>query len=158
MGADIKIENKRLSCQEPVGSVQVKYNGRLNSGKIEAKDVATGIDELPILALAGAFCQGEFLVKGAGELRNKESDRLSLLVENLKNAGATIEQLNDDFYVQGKERIKGGSLWRTGGDHRLAMTGLIANLLFDEAVEIDDIKCIDISYPGYQAELATILK
>lgn len=158
MGASLKIENTRLSCREPVANVHAAYNGRLQSALIEAKEIAAGIDELPILALAGAFCQGEFQVHGAGELRHKESDRLSLLVENLKNAGASIQVSGDNFYLQGKERIEGGSLWRTGSDHRLAMTGLVANLVFDKPVEIDDIACVDVSYPGFQADLAILLK
>lgn len=158
MGAEIHLENERLLCEEPVATVGISCNNRLNGITLERKDLASGIDELPVLALAGAFCQGEFKVRGAGELRHKESDRFALLVENLQNAGVSIQASGDDFSIQGKENIAGGSLWKTGGDHRLAMTGLIASLLFEKPVEVDDTSCIDISYPGFQADLALILK
>ncbi len=158
MGAYVTFANERLCCEEPVATVEVSQKKRLNGITLERKDLASGIDELPILALAGALCQGEFRVSGAGELRHKESDRFALLVENLKNAGVSIQASGDDFSIQGKEKIEGGSFWKTGGDHRLAMTGLIASLLFEKPVEVDDTSCIDISYPGFQADLALILK
>lgn len=158
MGAKIRLENERLLCEEPVATVEIRFKDRLNGAEISKKDLASGIDELPILALAGAFCRGEFKVQGAVELRHKESDRFALLVENLQNAGASIQASGDDFSIKGKEKINGGSLWKTGGDHRLAMTGLIANLLFEKPVEVDDTSCIDVSYPGFQADLAMFLK
>jgi len=157
MGAAVEISNTRLSAEEPVATVSVKHKNRLHGVQINSRDLATGIDELPILALAGAFCKGKFSVRNASELRHKESDRLALLVENFKNAGVSIMSHNDDFEIEGSDKIPGGSLWKTAGDHRLAMTGLIANLLFDAPVEIDNLDCIAVSYPAFKEDLATIV-
>jgi 3-phosphoshikimate 1-carboxyvinyltransferase len=153
MGASIEITNKRLLCQEPVATVSVQHGNKLKGITIKSRDLASGIDELPVLALAGAFCQGKFIVHNASELRHKESDRLALLVDNFKNAGVSISSKGDDFEIEGSSHIQGGSLWKTGGDHRLAMTGLIANLLFDQPVEIDNLNCIAVSYPAFKADL-----
>lgn len=157
MGAAVEVENQHLLCQEPVATVSVQYQNRLKGVAIKSRDLASGIDELPILALAGAFCKGKFKVHNASELRNKESDRLSLLVENFKNAGVTIETKGDDFEIEGSLQVQGGSLWKTGGDHRLAMTGLIANLLFNQPVEIDNLDCLAVSYPAFKADLDSMV-
>jgi len=156
MGASIEITNTRLLCQEPVATVSVQHKNRLNGITIKSGELATGIDELPVLALAGAFCQGKFSVHNASELRHKESDRLALLVDNLKSAGVSIKSSGDDFEIEGSLKVPGGSLWKTGGDHRLAMTGLIANMLFDQPVEIDNLDCIAVSYPAFKADLDLI--
>ncbi|QQR59627.1 MAG: 3-phosphoshikimate 1-carboxyvinyltransferase [Candidatus Melainabacteria bacterium] len=156
MGASIEITNTRLLCQEPVATVSVQHKNRLNGITIKSGELATGIDELPVLALAGAFCQGKFIVHNASELRHKESDRLSLLVDNLKSAGVSIKSSGDDFEIEGSLTVPGGSLWKTSGDHRLAMTGLIANLLFEQPVEIDNLDCIAVSYPAFKADLDLI--
>ena len=158
MGAVIEITNKRLFNQELVATVNVSYVNTLSGVKINQRELASGIDELPILALAGAFCKGKFTVHGASELRYKESDRLSLLVENFRNAGVSISSKGDNFEIEGCMRVPGGSLWKTAGDHRLAMTGLIANLLFDNEVEIDNLDCIAVSYPSFRDDLKLILK
>lgn len=157
MGAEIEITNRRLICEELVATVNVRHGNQLSGVSISQRELASGIDELLILALAGAFCKGKFSVRGASELRHKESDRLAFLVENLKNAGVLIESKGDDFEIEGCQNAPGGSLWKTGGDHRLAMTGLIANLLFDNEVEIDNLDCIAVSYPSFSDELNLIL-
>ncbi|MDX2105541.1 MAG: 3-phosphoshikimate 1-carboxyvinyltransferase [Candidatus Melainabacteria bacterium] len=157
MGASIEITNKRLVSQEPVATVSLIHQNRLDGVTIRARDLASGIDELPILALAGALCKGKFEVRGASELRHKESDRLSLLVENLKNAGVKIESHGDNFEIDGADSVPGGTLWKTAGDHRIAMTGMIANLLFERPVTIDDTQCVAISYPDFKTDLANML-
>lgn len=157
MGASIEITNKRLLSQEPVATVSLTHQNRLEGVTVNSRDLASGIDELPILALAGAFCKGKFVVRGATELRHKESDRLALLVENLKHAGVKIESQGDNFEIDGTDSVPGGSLWKTGGDHRIAMTGMIANLLFERSVQIDDTECVAISYPDFKTDLAKML-
>ena len=160
MGASIEIENRREQCGEPVGDIRIQSRGggrELTGCVIGGDEVALGIDELPVLALAGTVCSGEMVVSGAEDLRHKESDRISSIVGNLKAAGADVDETPDGFIVRGQRSISGGSTWKTFGDHRLAMTGMVASLVFDEPVEIDDDQCIAVSYPGFKTDLHQLL-
>lgn len=158
MGADVQILRQRVICGEPVADIQVRYKDRLNGATIGGASIASGVDEIPILALAGALCRGTFTVTGAGELRHKESDRLAAIVKNLRQAGADIEELPDGFTIRGGSRLTGGSQWHSHEDHRLAMTGLIASLCCKDNLEIDNVACVNISYPTFQADLAKLLQ
>lgn len=153
MGASIAIENVREFGYEPVADLRVRFNGQLAGTTVTQENIARGIDEIPILALAGALCQGEFVVSGAQELRYKESDRLKAITENLLAAGAKIKERDDGFIIEGQSRLRGGSLWKTYNDHRLAMTGLIARLVCEEGLEIEETESIKISYPGFIRDL-----
>jgi 3-phosphoshikimate 1-carboxyvinyltransferase len=156
MGADISLENQREISGEPVADIVVKYAGRLRGANILASELPRGIDEIPILALAGALADGVFSVEGASELRVKESDRLSAIVQNLRACGAEIAETKDGFTIEGKDHLPGGSKWQSMGDHRLAMTGAIASLVSDRKVHVDDSDCVRISYPGFLADLAKL--
>lgn len=156
MGADITVTNKHLDGGEPVGTITVRGGGRLKGVTIGGDRIAAGIDEIPILALAGSLCQGVFSVRDAGELRVKESDRLKLIAENLRSAGATIHELEDGFDIEGADSLRGGSEWQTEGDHRLAMMGLVANVLLSSPVRIDDTDCISVSYPKFADDFAQV--
>jgi 3-phosphoshikimate 1-carboxyvinyltransferase len=90
-------------------------------------------------------------------LRVKESDRLSAMVANLKAAGANVNELPDGYEIEGHKHLKGGSLWQTFGDHRLAMTGLIASLVCQEQLAIDDTSCVAVSYPTFIEDLNRLL-
>jgi 3-phosphoshikimate 1-carboxyvinyltransferase len=153
MGANISIEKNREESGEPIANVRVRGNSLLQGISINGSEIASGIDELPILALAGAFSKGQFSVRDAEELRVKESDRISAIVQNLKLIGADVEEVKDGFDIQGKTSLAGGCIWKSYGDHRLAMTGLIANLLCDQPVQIDDLDCVSISYPNFVRDL-----
>ncbi len=157
MGADIGLENERESSGEPVADVVVRYSGRLKATAIAEPEIAAGIDEIPALALAGALCDGQFKVSGAAELRVKESDRLSAIVANLRATGAAITQQEDGFEIEGKDKLDGGCAWRAFNDHRLAMTGIIANLVCEAPVATDDSACVGISYPDFQRDLERLL-
>jgi 3-phosphoshikimate 1-carboxyvinyltransferase len=157
MGAQITFENKREFGYEPVADIRVKYNGRLKSATISGEEIATGIDEIPILALAGAFCDGVLTVSGAEELRFKESDRLAAIIDNLSAAGALIEGKQDGFVLTGQEKLPGGSTWKTFDDHRLAMSGLVAQLVVEEKLAIEEIESIKISYPSFAQDLESVL-
>lgn len=156
MGAAITTENPRQLGFEPVADLRIKHCGRLKGVTISGTEIARGIDEIPILALAGALCQGEFSVSGAEELRHKESDRLKAITENLQAAGADVKVRQDGFIIQGKNGLPGGSLWKTHEDHRLAMTALIANLISKEKLEIEETDSIKISYPSFASDLAQL--
>ncbi|MGD9680010.1 MAG: 3-phosphoshikimate 1-carboxyvinyltransferase [Candidatus Obscuribacterales bacterium] len=158
MGASIEVVSSCNLGREPVADLHIRHRQRLEGVSVGAGRIAAGIDELPILALAGAFCRGRFAVTGAAELRHKESDRISLICRNLAGAGARVEELPDGFVVEGGEELAGGSAWLTAGDHRLAMTGRIASLVCREPVEIEDPGCIGVSYPEFDDHLASLLE
>jgi 3-phosphoshikimate 1-carboxyvinyltransferase len=94
-------------------------------------------------------------VRGAGELRVKESDRISAVVEGLRGLGATIEATPDGFVVQGAGRLRGGWL-HAHGDHRLALLGAVAGLASEEGVEVSGMEAADVSYPGFERDLARL--
>jgi 3-phosphoshikimate 1-carboxyvinyltransferase len=156
MGAQIAIENQKELGLEPVADFRVTFNGRLKGTTIIQEQIARGIDEIPILALAGALCDGEFSVHGAEELRYKESDRLQAITDNLATLGCQIKTRKDGFTINGASELKNGGVWKTFHDHRLAMTGLVAKLLAKEELQIEETDSIKISYPGFEAHLADL--
>jgi 3-phosphoshikimate 1-carboxyvinyltransferase len=156
MGADITFENERALGFEPVADIRLNFAGRLQGTTIAGSEVATGIDEIPILALCGALCQGTFIVKDAAELKHKESNRLTAIIDNLKRAGADIEGLADGFLIHGKESLKGGSLWQTFDDHRLAMAGMIAQLVCQDGLQLEETDSVKISYPTFSRDLNSL--
>jgi 3-phosphoshikimate 1-carboxyvinyltransferase len=108
------------------------------------------------VALLGCFAEGETVVRGAGELRVKESDRIATVVEGLRALGADIEATEDGFAVQGGGGLRGGVL-RAHGDHRLAMLGAVAGLASREGVEVVGMEAADVSYPGFAADVAALV-
>lgn len=158
MGANARVIDKRMDGGEPVGTIVIKgTSARLKGITIGGDRIAAGIDEIPILALAGAACEGTFSVRDAAELRIKESDRLGLITSNLETAGAEVKAYEDGFDVIGTDRLKGGNEWKTDGDHRLAMMGMIANVVCSNAVKIDNQDCVAVSYPQFASDLAKLL-
>lgn len=157
MGARVNIGNARDLCGEPVADITVEGAQKLGGATIAGARVAAGIDEIPILALAGAFCHGAFCVRDAGELRVKESDRISAIVNNLQQAGAQITEREDGFDISGSGGLQGASTWHSHGDHRLAMTGMVAALLCNRSVTIDDTACAAVSYPKFGEDLRSVV-
>lgn len=161
MGARISVESRALVCGEPVADILVKGGAKLNSIDLGARELPSGIDEVPILSLCGCLASkdSEMVITDAEELRHKESDRLGTLVANLRRNGVEIEEREDGFRILGKgaSGIKGGELWETKGDHRMAMTGAIASHLFQSPVELDDQDCVDISYPEFFNDLGSLI-
>lgn len=154
MGMNVEINRKEHPTGEPVADIRVQYDRYPNGARIDGTRIATGIDEIPILALAGAVCSGSFVVRDAEELRVKESDRLAAIVGNLRRAGAEITEFKDGFEIIGRGgSLSGGSKWETFGDHRMAMTGIVANLMCTTPVEIDDVDCVAVSYPRFAQDL-----
>src|SRR5204863_9272912 len=113
-------------------------------------------DELPLVALLGCFAEGETVVRGAEELRHKESDRIETVVGGLRGLGADIEATPDGFVVRGTGGLRGGVI-QAHGDHRLAMLGAVAGLASREGVEVDGIEAAAVSYPGFEADLSTLV-
>ena len=152
MGADIEVEAapSAPTAEEPQGRVVVR--GReLEGVEIPREKIPALIDELPILAVVAAFASGTTRVEGASELRVKESDRLSAIVEGLRALGAEVTEYEDGFEIRGAGR--GGALrparLRSFGDHRMVMAWAVAALGVDGECAIDQLDQVKISYPGF---------
>ena len=115
------------------------------------------IDELPLVALLGCFAEGETVVRGAQELRVKESDRIAGVVDGLRGLGADIEATDDGFAVRGTGGLRGGAI-DAHGDHRLAMMGAVAGLASREGVEVLGMDAAAVSYPGFVEDLARAVR
>jgi 3-phosphoshikimate 1-carboxyvinyltransferase len=113
------------------------------------------VDELPLLALVGAFAEGETVVEGAGELRVKETDRISAVCEEFRKVGVEIEERVDGFAVRGTGGIRGGRA-SSRGDHRLAMGLGVAGLASREGVEVEGMAASGVSYPNFLEDLERI--
>ena len=143
-----------LSPDEPVTELDVVH-GTLSGTTVEAAEVPLAIDELPLVALLGCFAEGETVVRGAQELRVKETDRIATVVDGLRGLGAELEATADGFVVQGTDGLRGGTI-ASHGDHRLAMLGAVAGLASREGVEVDGMEAAAVSYPGFEADLASL--
>jgi 3-phosphoshikimate 1-carboxyvinyltransferase len=149
---DLEDETGELLREEPVSDLDVAH-GALEGTVVEADEVPLAIDELPLVALLGCFAEGETVVRGAQELRVKESDRIAGVVEGLRGLGADIEASDDGFAVRGAGGLRGGAI-DARGDHRLAMMGAIAGLASQEGVEVLGIEAAAVSYPNFVEDLA----
>ncbi len=143
-----------VPAEEPVCELDVCH-GPLVGTVVEPEEVPLAIDELPLVALLGCFAEGETVVRGAGELRLKESDRIATVVDGLRGLGARIEATDDGFVVQGTGGLRGGTL-ESHDDHRLAMLGAVAGLASREGVEVVGMEAAAVSYPGFEADLASL--
>jgi 3-phosphoshikimate 1-carboxyvinyltransferase len=148
---DLEDETGELIAQEPVSDLDVAAGG-LEGTFVGPEEVPLAIDELPLVALLGCFAEGETVVRGAHELRLKESDRIATVVEGLRGLGADIEATDDGFAVTGAGGLRGGVL-DAHGDHRLAMLGAVAGLASREGVEVRGVEAAAVSYPGFVEDL-----
>jgi 3-phosphoshikimate 1-carboxyvinyltransferase len=139
---------------EPVTDLDVTA-GPLVGTTVEPDEVPLAIDELPLVALLGCFAEGETVVRGAAELRVKESDRIESVVSGLRGLGATIEATDDGFVVTGTGSLRGGTL-DGRGDHRLAMMGAVAGMASAEGVCVVGMDAADVSYPRFAEDFARL--
>jgi len=154
MGADVSWEVEREECGEPVGTITVAPRA-LAGVRVRAEQVPAMIDELPLLACLATRAEGETEIRGAGELRVKESDRITAVVQNLRAVGAEAEELPDGLRVRGTRGSLGGTI-RAHGDHRLAMAFGILGAISGGAIDVDDRACVSVSYPGFWPDLARV--
>ena len=145
-----------FSAEEPVGELDVAA-GPLEGTVVEADEVPTAIDELTLVGLLGAFADGETVVRGAGELRHKESDRIAGVVEGLRGLGADISETDDGFVVRGDGAPLEGGVLDARGDHRLAMLGAVAGVASTGGVEVRGIETAGVSYPRFERDLRALL-
>jgi 3-phosphoshikimate 1-carboxyvinyltransferase len=144
-----------VAATEPISDLDVTA-GPLIGTVVEAEEVPLAIDELPLVALLGCFAEGETVVRGAQELRLKETDRIATVVDGLRGLGASIEATEDGFAVTGTGGLRGGRI-SSHGDHRLAMLGAVAGLASREGVEVDGMEAADVSYPGFMADMVRLM-
>jgi 3-phosphoshikimate 1-carboxyvinyltransferase len=147
MGTSIELMNPRLEAGEPLADLRI-VGGRLKGVDVGPELVARTIDEYPVLAVAAALADGTTRFSDANELRYKESDRIATMTEGLRKLGADVEEREDGMTIRGRKRFHGANV-RSFGDHRVAMSMAVAGLASDGGVEIDDVGCVDISFPNF---------
>jgi 3-phosphoshikimate 1-carboxyvinyltransferase len=143
-----------IPTEEPVSDLDLRA-GPLMATEVEAEEVPLAIDELPLVGLLGAYAEGTTVVRGAGELKLKESDRIAAMVEGLRGLGADIEATEDGFAVTGTGGLDGGVI-DSGGDHRLAMLGAVAGLASHEGVTVEGMDAAAVSYPLFLEHVGTL--
>jgi 3-phosphoshikimate 1-carboxyvinyltransferase len=151
---DLEEETGELVPEEPVSDLDVAH-GALEGTVVEPDEVPLAIDELPLVALLGCFAEGETIVRGAQELRVKETDRIAGVVDGLSGLGADIDATDDGFAVRGSGGLRGGRIDALG-DHRLAMMGAVAGLASKEGVEVIGMEAAAVSYPSFVKDLASL--
>lgn len=148
MGAEIQVLNSRIDCNEEIGDIKVCYSN-LKAITIEKEIIPRIIDEIPIIAVMATQAEGTTVIKGAEELRHKESDRIKAVYTELKKLGAEIEEQPDGLIIHGKTKLKGGCTLETYHDHRIAMSDYIAGLISEKPIEINEFHWVNISFPEF---------
>jgi 3-phosphoshikimate 1-carboxyvinyltransferase len=155
MGARIAVYNRRQIGGEPAGDVEIR-SSELVGTTVSPEEVPALVDEIPLVALAACHARGDTVVRGAGELRVKESDRIERVVEELRRVGAHVRATRDGFQVRGvPARLRGG-IFDAHGDHRLAMLGAVAGISSREGVELRGADAVEVSFPGFFDLLAQL--
>ena len=148
MGSEISLSNERIVNGEIIADVTVRHT-RLTACHVSPNQIPAMIDEIPVLAIACAFADGESVIEGLGELRHKESDRLGAIVAGLTACGVVALARGDNLHIFGRSSVRGGALIATEGDHRIAMAFLVLGLASEEPVTVDRPEMIATSFPGY---------
>lgn len=147
MGGDIEIYNQRDVLNEPIGDILVR-SSNLRGTTVSREEIPGLIDEVPLIAVLGAYAEGETVVRGAEELRVKESDRIKAIVTEFRKLDVRIEELPDGFIINGPSIPDGGRV-NSYNDHRIAMALAIAGLSARRPIEIEDEECVAISFPNF---------
>jgi 3-phosphoshikimate 1-carboxyvinyltransferase len=148
MGAEIRIENERELSGEPVADIHCSKGVGLNAVTITKEEIPSMIDEFPILCIAATQAWGTTTIRGAEELRVKESDRISSMVKELRKMGVEIEEFPDGLSIAGRADLQGAVL-ESHEDHRIAMALSIAALNAEGVTEIHGVSSVNISFPGF---------
>lgn len=147
MGADLEIFNERVATGEPVADIRIR-SSKLHGVKIGGAIIPRLIDELPVIATAALFAEGETVITDAEELKVKETDRIKAVADEFKKCGADITPTDDGMVIVGKKPLKGAN-FKTYGDHRMAMSLTILAQLADGVSTLDDAECVAVSYPEF---------
>ena len=149
MGANVTVFNRRRIAGEPAGDLDVRPS-QLVGTTVGARDVPLLVDELPLFALLAVHARGDSVLRGAEELRAKETDRIDAVVEPLRRLGGHIRATEDGFTVRGvPSRIRGGGRVDSRGDHRIAILGAVTGLVSREGVELEGAEAAAVSFPGF---------
>lgn len=157
MNGNFEVIDKRVESGEVVGDLIVRYSDKLIGTTIDSNLIPRLIDEIPVIAILATQANGTTVIKDAKELKVKESNRIKAVVDNLKNMGAEIEELEDGMVIKGKTKLKGANI-KTFNDHRIAMAFSVASLISEGKLNLDNTACIDISFPGYFDLINNLLK
>jgi len=151
MGADIELIDRRQASGEPVADLLVR-SARLKGIEIGGDLVPRAIDEFPIICVAASLAEGRTVIRDARELRVKETDRIAAMAANLRKGGVQIVETEDGMEITGRETLL-GSVAESFGDHRIAMSMLVAGLVADGESEVRDVECISTSFPDFSGLL-----
>ncbi len=155
MGARISLFNRRQLSGEPVSDLEIEYSD-LVATEIEPEEVPLLVDELPLFCLAASMAHGVSVVRGAGDLRAKETDRIETTTSLLRTAGCHVQATADGFRIRGvPTRPRGGTV-DAAGDHRIAMLGAVAGLVSRQGVEIEGAEAVSVSFPGFYELLESV--
>lgn len=151
MGAKINIHNY-INDYEPYGDIDIEFTKDLKGIEIKGSIIPRLIDEIPIISLLATQANGTTKISGISDLKNKESNRIKLITENLKRCGCNISSDDDSIIIYGKSKLKGADII-TNCDHRIAMMFEIASLISENPCNIDNKTCINTSYPRFYEDL-----
>jgi 3-phosphoshikimate 1-carboxyvinyltransferase len=154
MGAEIRLENRRESNHEPVADLVVRSRP-LRGIRVQPESVPKTIDEFPVLCVAAAVADGETVIRGAEELRVKESDRIRTITRELSKMGADLEERPDGLLIRGGRKLSGARC-AGHGDHRIAMALAVAGLAADGETTVEGAEWVDTSFPGFQSLLESV--
>jgi len=155
MGGEVEVEPEGERGGEPAGRLRVRA-AELRGTEVGGAEVPLAIDELPLVALAACFAVGETTIRDAAELRRKESDRIAVVAEVLNGLGGRVEPTADGMRIEGGG-LRGGAV-ASHGDHRVAMLAAIAGLASSQGAEVEGMEAAAVSYPGFEADLAALLR
>lgn len=158
MGGNIELLSERITCGERVGDILVKYSPNLKACKISGEIIPRLIDEIPVIAVLATQADGQTVISDAQDLRNKESDRISAVVTELRKLGAEIEETPDGMIISGKTYLKGECDVETYHDHRLAMSLFVAGLITQKEIKINGFEWVNISFPEFEKMFASLKK
>jgi 3-phosphoshikimate 1-carboxyvinyltransferase len=154
MGAELEVETEGERGGEPSGRIRVRTS-RLRGTEVGGAEIPLAIDELPLVALAACFAEGETTIRDAAELRRKESDRIATVSAALSALGGVVDADHDAMRIAGAGGLRGGAL-DSRGDHRVAMLGAIAGIASREGVEVSGMEAAEVSYPRFEGDLASL--
>lgn len=158
MGGNIELLSERITCGERVGDILVKYSPNIKACKISGEIIPRLIDEIPVIAVLATQADGQTVISDAQDLRNKESDRISAVVTELRKLGAEIEETPDGMIISGKTYLKGECDVETYHDHRLAMSLFVAGLITQKEIKINGFEWVNISFPEFEKMFASLKK
>jgi 3-phosphoshikimate 1-carboxyvinyltransferase len=154
MGARVREVVENVTEGEPSGTIEVEGR-KLHGTVIEGDIIPNLIDEIPAIAIAAALAEGKTTIRGAAELRVKETDRIAAIATNLRAMGVPVEEFDDGMEITGGAKLRGATM-ESFGDHRIAMAFAIAGLFADGETIIKDVECVATSYPGFEDTLRLV--